>query len=349
MIMFILGLVIATSIICALMIIVLFPLLKRYALARPNARSSHAIPTPQGAGIAIICAILSAGSLGAYILLESIALEWWVLCCACIVLAITGLVDDLHPLPALPRLSLQVAAVSGLVYVALPLAFHDTRVLPTFVPHAIEPLLWVFVGVWCVNLTNFMDGLDWMSVSEIVPVSLGLSAFFLYLGDDMSAIIALCTAGAMIGFAPFNRPPAKVFMGDVGSLPLGLIVFYLLYRLSLHGLWASALLLPLYYVMDAGITLMKRILKGERIWQAHRSHFYQQATDNGYTALHVAGTVFSLNIVLAGLAILTITPQFQQLSQISQLTCLVCLLLVGCVCVSIILQRFACKRAIQQS
>ena len=85
----------------------------------------------------------------------------------------------------------------------------------------------------------------------------------------------------MIGFAPFNRPVAKIFLGDVGSLPIGLLLGWCLLQLASHQHLAAALLLPLYYLADATVTLLRRVIQREPFWAAHRSHFYQRATDNG--------------------------------------------------------------------
>ena len=110
------------------------------------------------------------------------------------------------------------------------------------------------------------------------------------------AALALC--GAMLGFAPVNRPVARLFLGDVGSLPIGLLLGWLLVVLAGGGHFAAALLLPLYYLADATMTLLRRLAKGEPVWQAHRTHFYQRATDNGYSVMQIVGRVFVLNIAL---------------------------------------------------
>ena len=98
-----------------------------------------------------------------------------------------------------------------------------------------------------------------------------------------ATLVALALCGAMIGFAPFNRPVARLFLGDVGSLPIGLLLGWLLVVLAGSGHFAAALLLPLYYLADATITLLRRLANGEPVWQAHRSHFYQRAMDNGFS------------------------------------------------------------------
>ena len=100
-----------------------------------------------------------------------------------------------------------------------------------------------------------------------------------------TTIVAAALCGAMLGFAPFNRPVAKIFLGDVGSLPIGLLLGWCLLQLAWHRHLAAALLLPLYYLTDATVTLFRRMCRREPFWAAHRSHFYQRATDNGFTVL----------------------------------------------------------------
>ena len=119
--------------------------------------------------------------------------------------------------------------------------------------------------LWFVNLTNFMDGIDWMTVAEVVPVSAGLVLFGLMGAlprEAMLAALALC--GAMLGFAPVNRPVARLFLGDVGSLPIGLLLGWLLIVLAGSGHVAAALLLPLYYLADATMTLLRRRRRASR-------------------------------------------------------------------------------------
>jgi len=270
------------------------PLLQRYALARPNARSSHKLPTPQGAGIAVVAATLLVGWIYAWIPLPLIG--------SAVLIALVGLVDDIRPLPVVLRLLLQAGAVAAVV-LTTPEAM---RIVPAL-PLAAERILLLVGGVWFVNLVNFMDGLDWMTVAEVVPITaclamLGLSGAL----PAGPALTAAALLGAMLGFAPFNKPVARLFLGDVGSLPIGLLVGWMLLRLAGTGALAAALLLPLYYLADATLTLCKRLARGERVWQAHRTHFYQQATDNGYSVMAVAAHVFGLNLALAALALVTL-------------------------------------------
>jgi UDP-N-acetylmuramyl pentapeptide phosphotransferase/UDP-N-acetylglucosamine-1-phosphate transferase len=110
----------------------------------------------------------------------------------------------------------------------------------------------------------------------------------------------------VLGFAPFNRPVARLFLGDVGSLPIGLLVGYLLVLVAASGHVAAALLLPLYYLADATLTLLRRLGNGEKVWEAHRSHFYQRATNNGFTVSQIVGRVFAINVALVALAFLSV-------------------------------------------
>ena len=162
-------------------------------------------------------------------------------------------------------------------------------------------------GVWLVNVVNFMDGIDWMTVAEIVPATAALGLFGLMSALPSEAtLVALALCGAMIGFAPFNRPVAQLFLGDVGSLPIGLLLGWLLAVLAVGGHFAAAALLPLYYLADATITLLRRLANSEPVMQAHRSHFYQRALDLGFSVNQVLVRVFALNLALGLLALLTV-------------------------------------------
>jgi UDP-N-acetylmuramyl pentapeptide phosphotransferase/UDP-N-acetylglucosamine-1-phosphate transferase len=279
------------------------PLLARYALASPNARSSHKVPTPQGGGIAVVAATVIVAAAAEFIFHQiDEPLRFAILLASTIGLALVGATDDVRPLEAIPRLVLQAAAVAA-VAATLP---DDMRIVPA-VPWWLDRAIVLVGGVWLVNVVNFMDGIDWMTVAEVVPVTAGL-ALLGYLGGipSAAALVALALCGAVIGFAPFNRPVAQLFLGDVGSLPIGLLLGWLLALLAGSGHFASAILLPLYYLADATITLMRRFIKGEPVTQAHRSHFYQRALDGGFSVRQVVAYVFSANVVLVVLAVIAL-------------------------------------------
>jgi UDP-N-acetylmuramyl pentapeptide phosphotransferase/UDP-N-acetylglucosamine-1-phosphate transferase len=288
----------------AALIVLMLPMFRRYALARPNARSSHKIPTPQGGGLAVILAVLIA--LGANALLVGPELtvlgEVLPLGAAVVLLTVVGAIDDIFPLSPKLRLGIQAVA-TALAVLAMPEELRALPILPVTVERAAE----ILAGLWFVNLVNFMDGIDWMTVAETVPSTAFLVLFGLF-GAAPAPVgpVALALCGAVLGFAPFNRPTAKLFLGDVGSLPIGLLLFWLLLQLAGSGHLAAAMLLPLYYVADATITLLLRLARGERITEAHRSHFYQLAVIRGLPVLTVVQWVCAVNIALAALAALSV-------------------------------------------
>jgi UDP-N-acetylmuramyl pentapeptide phosphotransferase/UDP-N-acetylglucosamine-1-phosphate transferase len=298
------ALLLAAALTSAALIVLLRPLFMRYALARPNARSSHAAPTPQGGGVAVVAAVIvTLGAIGGIGADARAALAGMLpLGAGVVLLTIIGAVDDMFAVAALPRLALQAVAVIAVV-ATMP---QELRAVPAM-PLAVERAAEILAGLWFVNLTNFMDGIDWMTVAETVPITASVFVFSLAGAVPQAAgLTALALCGAMLGFAPFNRPVAKLFLGDVGSLPIGLMLFWLIMQLAGGGHLAAALLLPLYYVADATITLLRRMARGERITQAHRSHFYQLATTRGYSVMGVVRRVFGVNVILAWLAVVTV-------------------------------------------
>lgn len=321
----------AATALSALCIRAIHPLLIRYALARPNARSSHKVPTPQGAGIAVTSTTLLVACM-AIAWITPVTTAHWVLFAATVVIAIVGAVDDLRPLPVAPRFALQALCVAAALC-ALPADLQILPALPLWMERAV-----LVVGVlWFVNLTNFMDGLDWITVAEVVPVTATLALLSVVGALSLpTALIAAALCGAMLGFAPFNKPVAKMFLGDVGSLPIGLLLAWCLLQLAFAGHLAAAILLPLYYLCDATVTLLRRMARREPFWLAHRSHFYQRATDNGLTVIEVVSCVFALNIVLAALAGLSIYLRSMPIS--------IGLMIIGVSATALLMRKFSTPR-----
>jgi UDP-N-acetylmuramyl pentapeptide phosphotransferase/UDP-N-acetylglucosamine-1-phosphate transferase len=292
----------AAAALSAILIIVLRPLLARYAMARPNARSSHAIPTPQGGGITVITATIAISGVVLFFATAANALQLMLLFAGVLLIAAVGVLADKHPVDIAPRLVLQTFAIVAALF-ALPPAFRLMPVLPWWC----ERVALIVGGLWFVNLVNFMDGLDLMTVAEVVPITAALAAIgFLGALPWQDVVLSLALCGAMIGFAFFNRPVAQLFLGDVGSLPIGLLLGWLLLQLAGGGAWTAAILLPLYYLADSTITLMRRAVHGEPFWQAHRTHFYQRATDRGFKVTGIVLRVFITNVILAALALATV-------------------------------------------
>jgi UDP-N-acetylmuramyl pentapeptide phosphotransferase/UDP-N-acetylglucosamine-1-phosphate transferase len=290
------------------LILALRPWLARYALAQPNARSSHRDATPQWGGVAVVAATVAVALAAAPFvpqfgpsLQQGVAATLAPVLAAALALAVLGAIDDQHGLPVGLRLVLQTMAVAGVV-VTLP---AELRVLADL-PLALERALLILGGVGFVNVVNFMDGIDWITVAEVVPIAGGL-VLIGALGALPAAgvLVASAVLGAVIGFAPFNRPVARLFLGDVGSLPLGLLLGWLLVLAGSKHL-VAALLLPLYYLADATLTLLRRLIAGEPIWQAHRTHFYQRATDRGWSVIEVDARIFAVNLGLVVLAAVTV-------------------------------------------
>jgi UDP-N-acetylmuramyl pentapeptide phosphotransferase/UDP-N-acetylglucosamine-1-phosphate transferase len=321
--------VVAAAMLSAGMIWAIRPLLLRHALARPNARSSHHIPTPQGAGIAVIGATLVvAGIIVAYSNSVHSSIPVAIFGASLFVAAV-GFADDVKSIPVLPRLVLQAVAVGAILFAAP----SDLRVVPAC-PLWLERGLLLLAGLWFVNLVNFMDGLDWMTVAEVVPITGAMIVLGSFGEFPLSAtVVAAALCGAMVGFAPFNRPVAKIFLGDVGSLPIGLLLGWCLLQLAYHQQLVAALLLPLYYLSDATLTLLRRLVRGEPFWAAHRSHFYQRATDNGFTVWRVVSEVFALNVGLAVLAIGSVVVQSAAIG--------ILLLVAGGISTAAVMHRFS--------
>jgi UDP-N-acetylmuramyl pentapeptide phosphotransferase/UDP-N-acetylglucosamine-1-phosphate transferase len=273
----------------------LIPLLRRAAvLDRPNERSSHQAPTPRGGGIAVVAAILVVWL--ALVVTGVVAPRLLVVCFGAGLLAAISWVDDLRDLPPAPRLLAQLVAVGFGLSAMAPAGPVFQGWLPPVLDAVAAALLWL----WFVNLFNFMDGIDGLAGSEAAAIGIGLVLFAsLGVGRDPGlAALAAAAAAAALGFLAWNWAPARIFLGDVGSVPLGYLFGFLLLDVAGHGGWKIALILPLYFLADATITLVRRLLRGERVWQAHRQHFYQRAVQRGLGHGAVVRRVIAADVVL---------------------------------------------------
>jgi UDP-N-acetylmuramyl pentapeptide phosphotransferase/UDP-N-acetylglucosamine-1-phosphate transferase len=214
-------------------------------------------------------------------------------------LTLLGAIDDAYTVSVPSRLAGQALAAIVLVG-TLP---GDLRLFPGLLPASVEDALLVFGIVWFVNAVNFLDGLDWMTVAQVVPMTIGVAALHM-LGAVPATVtlLALALLGATLGFAVFNKHPARIFLGDAGSLPIGLLLAFMLTFVAKANL-AAALLLALYTLADATVTLLRRLFAGERVFSAHRTHFYQRGVAAGLTVPQVTARVFLLCMLLAALAV----------------------------------------------
>jgi len=266
-----------------------------FLAAARNERSNHTVAARQIGGLAVVPAALAA--LAAFAPAAGLDPRLLIsLTAAAGLLWLTGFLDDRHSLPVAVRLCAQILAAALCVY-----GFGaDFRLVPNLLPHWLEVLLMGFALLSFINMTNFMDGLDLMTVAGI-GVPLLAAALFALVGmtAPQSGAIATAAAGALLGFAFFNRPPARIFLGDSGSLPLGLLSGAVFLMVAREAALLAGLLLPLYYLLETGSTLVMRLLAGENVLAAHSKHGYQVAKRAGWPVLRVIGHVAALNILLA--------------------------------------------------
>ena len=152
-----------------------------------------------------------------------------------------------------------------------------------------------------------MDGIDGISGIEALGIGLGIAFVSVISGSGGGiAVQAAAIAGAGAGFLWWNWHPARIFLGDVGSVPLGFVAGWLLLILAINGEWAAAIILPMYYLADSGITLARRTLRREKIWQAHREHFYQLAIIQGRSHAEVSRIIGFCNLGLIAFALVSL-------------------------------------------
>jgi UDP-N-acetylmuramyl pentapeptide phosphotransferase/UDP-N-acetylglucosamine-1-phosphate transferase len=284
----------------ALGVRLLLPWLKaRAVLDRPNERSSHTQPTPRGGGIVVVGVLVVAF----WVIQIATGAPLWrlaVLTGAVAILAAVSWLDDRRGAGFGLRLAAQfVAVVAGLFAIGIePLAAR------LGVPAWLLGLPLALAWMWFVNLYNFMDGIDGITGVETACIGVGLVALAVVTLGSVAgqALAGLALAGAAIGFLVWNWHPARIFLGDVGSVPLGYIVGGLLIQAMIAGHWAAALILPLYYLADATIILFARAYGGLKPWEAHKTHFYQRAHQGGLSHAHVSLCIGLVDIVLIALA-----------------------------------------------
>jgi UDP-N-acetylmuramyl pentapeptide phosphotransferase/UDP-N-acetylglucosamine-1-phosphate transferase len=257
---------------------------KRGLLDIPNERSSHKVPTPRSGGIGIIAGVL--GGLGLAMAIEGPAssLNEWLFLGALMAGAAVGFLDDVLSLPTAVRMLLYLGCAAGLAFCGASITSVDLPGLPTLHIGYIGGLIFsAFFIAWYTNLFNFMDGIDGIAGTAATVTMGALSLVFLTNGETLWGLIALVSAAACIGFLLHNYPPATVFMGDGGAVFLGLAVGGLSLVAVEGGYLAlpAAVLLMLPFVFDATFTLLRRMIRRERFWAAHRSHVYQQMCDLG--------------------------------------------------------------------
>lgn len=277
--------------------------LRHAIIDTPNERSSHTTPTPRGAGVSIaVVWLLSVALLGGSSLLAPRVA--WALAGGGLLMAIVGWWDDRGDLLARTRLGFQIAAAAWVVgwLGGVPsLAFGNLEVRVGWA----GSLLAVLGLVWMINLYNFMDGIDGIAGVEAFTAGAAIALILWDANSRGLAIAAGTLAAAAAGFLVWNWPPARIFMGDVGSCLLGFAFGAIIVAAERTGAAAALVLVVplLVFICDATVTLVRRLLRGERVYQAHRSHLYQRLVQRGWRHGQVSGLVAVVNLALGGIAV----------------------------------------------
>ncbi|MCF5725129.1 MraY family glycosyltransferase [Pseudomonas syringae] len=276
--------------------------LRHYALSRslidiPNARSSHSVPTPRGGGVAIVLGFLIA--LPVLALMGAINMSaTWALLGAGLSIAVLGFLDDHGHIAARWRL---LGHFGGSIWALYWLGGLPSITLFGFNVELgmVGHILAAFYLVWMLNLYNFMDGIDGIASIEAICTCLSACLLYWLAGFDGLIVLPLVLAAAVVGFLYWNFPPARIFMGDAGSGFLGVI----LGLLSLQAAWASPTMLWAWlillgvFIVDATFTLIRRLVRGDKVYEAHRSHAYQFAARRFGKHLPVTLAVTAINLL----------------------------------------------------
>lgn len=276
--------------------------LRHYALSRslidiPNARSSHSVPTPRGGGVAIVLVFLIA--LPVLALMGAINMSaTWALLGAGLSIAVLGFLDDHGHIAARWRL---LGHFGGSIWALYWLGGLPSITLFGFNVELgmVGHILAAFYLVWMLNLYNFMDGIDGIASIEAICTCLSACLLYWLAGFDGLIVLPLVLAAAVVGFLYWNFPPARIFMGDAGSGFLGVI----LGLLSLQAAWASPTMLWAWlillgvFIVDATFTLIRRLVRGDKVYEAHRSHAYQFAARRFGKHLPVTLAVTAINLL----------------------------------------------------
>lgn len=280
--MYILTPALIAFVVCYFLLAWLLRRVDRLPLDHPNERSLHVQPVPRVGGLGIVLGILVA-----MLLLRPAGLGW--LLAMTLFLAVLSWLDDLRGLSVQVRLPLHMLAAGVLLYWGGEIS-------------VVVWILGVLATVWMTNLYNFMDGADGLAGGMAVAGfgAYGLAAW-LGGGQDV-AMLSLAITGAALAFLRFNFPPARLFMGDSGSIPLGFLAAGLGWLGAGDGLWPPLFPVLVFspFIVDAGVTLLARIWRGERVWRAHHDHYYQRLVRMGFSHRRLALLEYA---VMAGAAL----------------------------------------------
>ncbi|WP_179188637.1 MraY family glycosyltransferase [Kiloniella majae] len=226
---------------------------------------------------------------------------WFIFTGSIALMAISWL-DDLKNLSPKSRLLIQTIVVCISLW-GITRDGQLIKLFPEIIPQWLDYLFIALSWIWFINLYNFMDGIDGITGVETSTITLGLvlTAFY-YSWQPDALYLPLFVLAATLGFLIWNWEPAAIFLGDVGSIPLGYILGWFMIFLITKGMWAAAFILPLYYLCDATLTLAKRAVRKQRVWEAHKEHCYQIGVQNGLSHKVVSLIILACNMALIALA-----------------------------------------------
>ncbi len=282
----VLGAAVLSFVVALVAVRVLLSRFGRFALDQPNERSLHERPVPRTGGVAVL--------VGAAVSLAFGAAPLWPAFALALGLAVLSFIDDLGGLPTRARLAAHLGAAGFWTwYVLSPM-------------HPVELAVLILAVAWITNLYNFMDGSDGLA-GGMATIGFGACGLAAWLGGD-AALATLCVtlSAAAFAFLLHNHHPARIFLGDVGSIPLGFLAAALGivgWRNDLWPLWFPVLVFG-PFIADATITLVRRVLRRERVWQAHRDHYYQRMVRMGLGHRGTAWTGYGVMLLCAGAAVL---------------------------------------------
>lgn len=284
----------ATAFVVALAVIAL---LRRSPLAsrlvdRPNERSLHLRPTPRIGGLGLFAGVAAAAiASGSTVTLLLVAVA--------IVLAIVSALDDAQSLPVATRLGAHVCAAVLALAIVGPPAQHAGAAGGVVLAAAVLAIAWMS------NLYNFMDGADGLAGAMAVTGFLALAVAAQSGGADALAALCAAVSAASLAFLAFNLPPARVFLGDAGSVPLGFLAGVVGWKGIVDGIWPAWFpgLVFSPFIVDATLTLLRRLAAGEAVWKAHRGHYYQRLVLGGWSHRSLAAAQWVLMAAAAASAI----------------------------------------------
>lgn len=268
---------------------------KKRILARPKDGHIHARPVPKGAGIIIIGMMLPIILLSGW-LFDNVQTALFLILGSG-ALSFISLLDDFKTLSPSLRLGVQACSIALMISNFSPqeLLFHG------HLPLEVDRLITFAAWLWYINLYNFMDGIDGMTGVQTICVCIGLAILLVILNiaAPFIFILALSITALTAGFLVHNWPPARVFIGEVGSTGLGFLTGYLLISSAMiDGLWMAVVILPLYYCCDATLTLVRRLFRGENVFQRHLTSYFHRAVIGGFSHRKTILIVAALNTIL---------------------------------------------------